>query len=269
VIDPSRVAVRPTKRCLDDLELKFPPIQRPLYELDHPVVRKAQQVPLEVAAGGAERILALSDLVWLKVKVGQSRAIVTELARTSDVRDEIRDSGAWWWVGAAGTRRQDSCDDFYKVLTVECERRGRTTGGPSSVHLLPADIDMKRLSAEAAAQTVLSIKKLVCGLIARSISTGKTWRGELRRHTVSATVRAQDGEAYLLISAEGFLDSSLLAVILAAVPGVDPTEWLPEPKGVFGFEPAPGQILYSTMISAAAQAGIVAAFLPDEDEGFA
>jgi len=36
--------VRPTLRCLtDDLGLKIPPVDEPLDELDHPLLRKATQ----------------------------------------------------------------------------------------------------------------------------------------------------------------------------------------------------------------------------------
>jgi hypothetical protein len=57
-----------------------------------------------------------------------------------------------------------------------------------------------------------------------------------------------DGEAYLAIGAEGFFDPRILAVILTAVPGIAPDDWIPEPKGAFGLEPRLGEILYSTLI---------------------
>jgi hypothetical protein len=61
--------VRPTKRCLDDLGLPFSSVERPLDTLDHSVVAKAQHVPREVAAHGAERVLLARDRVWFKVKL--------------------------------------------------------------------------------------------------------------------------------------------------------------------------------------------------------
>jgi len=65
--------VRPTKRCLDDLELRFPPLDVPLHETEHELIAKAQRLPDEFASGGAERVLAIDDRVWFKVKVGEHR----------------------------------------------------------------------------------------------------------------------------------------------------------------------------------------------------
>jgi hypothetical protein len=262
--DSSRVPVRPTKRCLDDLSLGFPPLEQPLETLDHPVVAKAQQIPEEVAARGAERVLAVRDLVWFKVKIGTDRAIVTELDRTTESRSEIIQADAWWWIGAAGKRREDSDTDFYASLKAECLRAGKGTGDASSIHLLPTDIDLRRLNGELGTQTVLGIKRVVCGLIARSIRDGKIWTAVLSHHKISAIVQARDGEAYLAIGAEGFFDPNLLAVIFAAVPGVAAEDWLPEPKGAFGIQPQPGQILYSAMIPPEFQSRIVDDFLEDD-----
>lgn len=77
--DLARGQVRPTKKCLSDIGLTFPVLTRALSDLDHPVVRKSQSVPDEVAAGGAERILSLTDRVWFKAKVQSFRAAVTRL----------------------------------------------------------------------------------------------------------------------------------------------------------------------------------------------
>jgi hypothetical protein len=56
--------VRPTKRALGDLGLSFPALDVPLAKIDHPLVRKAQELPSEVKAGGAERIVSIDDRVW-------------------------------------------------------------------------------------------------------------------------------------------------------------------------------------------------------------
>jgi len=66
-------SVRPTRRCLDDLELRFPPLDVPLHETEHDLIAKAQRLPDEFASGGAERVLAIDDRVWFKVKVGAYR----------------------------------------------------------------------------------------------------------------------------------------------------------------------------------------------------
>lgn len=122
-------------------------VEQPLDTLDHPVITKAQHVPEEVAAHGAERVLLTRDRVWFKVKIGTDRAVVTELDRASEERAEIAEAGAWWWIGAAGKRKQDSTTDFYTSLEAECARAGKGTGTGSSTHLLPTDIDIRFLSA--------------------------------------------------------------------------------------------------------------------------
>jgi hypothetical protein len=133
--------VRPTRRCLDDLGVAFPPLEQHLQAIDHPVVARAQQVPLEVAARGAERIVSIDDLVWFKVKTGQHRAAVHRLDPADEHRATVSAGSAWWWIGAAGTRKADSgSDDFYARLTAECKRAGRGSGRVSSRHLLPADV---------------------------------------------------------------------------------------------------------------------------------
>lgn len=256
-------AVRPTKRCLDDLGLRFPSVEQSLDTLDHPVVAKAQQVPAEVAAHGAERVLLARDRVWFKVKIGMGRAVVTELDRVTEERAEFVESGAWWWIGAAGRRKQDSSTDFYTDLAAECTRAGKGTGAASSAHLLPADIDIRRLAGELVYRSVLGIRTVVRGLIARSIRNGEVWTATLSSHTISARVQAREGEAYLAIGAEGFFDPRILAVILAAVPGVAPDDWIPEPKGVFGLEPRLGEIVYSTLIPPDAQRAILDEFTDD------
>jgi hypothetical protein len=263
-VTSSRAPVRPTKRCLDDLDLPFPSVEQPLHALTHPIIAKAQQVPVEVAARGAERVLLARDRVWFKVKIGTDRAVVTELDPATEERAEITEAQAWWWIGAAGTRKQDSSTDFYTALAAECTRAGKGTGAATSTHLLPADIDIRRLAGELVYRSVLGIRTLVRGLIARSIRNGEIWTATLRSHTISARVHARDGAAYLAIGAEGFLDPRILAVILAAVPGVASDDWIPEPKGAFGLEPRPGEILYSTLIPPEAQQAILDEFPDDE-----
>ncbi len=99
--DPT--GVRPTKRCLGDLSVALPDLGTPLDEVNHSAIAIAQAVPEQRDAGGAQRILALSDRVWFKVKTGDQRAVVTELTdreRAIDLPDGV---GAWW-IGAAGHR---------------------------------------------------------------------------------------------------------------------------------------------------------------------
>jgi hypothetical protein len=121
--------VRPTKRCLDDLGVAFPPYTESLSGLSHPLVRRAQSLPEEVAAGGAERIRSLGDRVWFKCKTSVYRGAVTHLT-PPELESQPLPSEAAWWVGAAGTRQEGSGSDFYAQIGAEATRRGRGTGGP-------------------------------------------------------------------------------------------------------------------------------------------
>jgi hypothetical protein len=258
-----REPVRPTKRCLDDLGVSFPPLEQQLDVMDHPVVIRAQRVPLEVAARGAERVVAINDLVWLKVKTGPHRAVVHKLAAGSP--PAVMSAGAaWWWIGAAGVRKSDSgSDDFYARLEAECRRAGKGTGQVSSRHLLPADVDLKRLRAELATQVVIGVRDVVCRLVANSIRSGGAWSARLQGHEISVLVRARDGEAYIAVAAERYIDVDFLAVILRSVPGVHSADWLEEPGGAMGVQPGFGQVVRSAIIPPEYQSKIVDQYGPE------
>ena len=267
--DDESSGVRPTKRCLDDLGVAFPPVNQPLHTIDHPLINKAQHLPAEVTAGGAERIKALADRVWFKTKVVNLRGAATRLtpADTADA-EVLAAADAWWWLCAAGERKQDSSSDFYKAIEAEAVRHRSGQPGPdpvSSIHLLPQGIDYTRLRAESLLRVQLALQNGVRRLIYRSIKTGKIWQAEYERHTIKACVRAED-EAYVAVATEGFLDARLIAVILAAVPGLTQEDWQPEPGGVMGVEPAYGQIVFSAMISPETQTLILDEFDGEEVE---
>jgi hypothetical protein len=57
-----------------------------------------------------------------------------------------------------------------------------------------------------------------------------------------------------------------MAVILAAVPGLTKDDWLPEPGGVMGVEPAYGQIVFSALIPPETQTLILDEFDGEEIE---
>ena len=162
------IGVRPTKRCLGDLGAELPDLGVRLEEIDQPVIVSAQAVPEQRDAGGAERIVALTDRVWFKVKTRDHRAAVTEL-RGEELPDWVRPSRGAWWIGAAGRRQADSGQrDFYATLLRECTM-GKTV---SSAHLLPADWDWKRLAAEQAVAWRCEMKRMVIRLIAMSLKNG-------------------------------------------------------------------------------------------------
>lgn len=238
------IGVRPTKRCLGDLGTELPDLGTPLEEIDHPVVANAQSVPEQRDAGGAERVVALTDRVWFKVKTSDHRAAVTEL-RGTDLPDWVRPSRGVWWIGAAGRRQADSAQrDFYATLQRECTT-GRTV---SSDHLLPADWDWKRLAAEQAVAWRREMKRMVIRLVAMSLKTGHLAVAEFQHHRIKALVRAENGhEAYLAIIAEGVPDPQMFALLLDCVPGVAPEDWQPEPSPLAEMDPDSGEIIWSTL----------------------
>jgi hypothetical protein len=66
-----------------------------------------------------------------------------------------------------------------------------------------------------------------------------------------------DVDRYLAETGEGIPDPRVIAVILDAVPGIAREEWLPAPGGAAGINPAPGQIIWSAIISPESQAQIL------------
>ena len=241
---PEPVGVRPTKRCLGDLGVELPDLGVRLEEIDQPVIVRAQAVPEQRDGGGAERVLALTDRVWFKVKTSEHRAAVTEL-RGVDLPDWVRPSQGAWWIGAAGRRQADSAQrDFYATLQRECTT-GRTI---SSDHLLPADWDWKRLAAEQAVAWRREMKRIVVHLVAMSLKNGQLAVAGFRNHRIKAIVRAKDGhEAYLAIIAEGVPDPQMFALLLDCVPGVAPEDWQPEPSPLAEMKPGSGEIIWSTL----------------------
>lgn len=245
--------MRPTKRALDDIGEAFPTIDVELSEIDHPLVVKSQNLPPTVSARGGERVISLSDRVWFKVKVNDLRAVAARLS--DEDLDAIQiDAPARWWLGAAGPRRDGDHRDFYQSLAVELARYARGSSAKvNSARLLPQAVDRRRLLAESAFRIDARFRHLVVNAIARSALGGGACgvmldRDGIIEHDLCAKVHAHDGESYLAISAEGFIDPRMIALVLNAVPGVDPGEWAAEPSGVDGVDPMPGQIIYSTII---------------------
>lgn len=237
--------VRPTRRSLNDLAIKLPDIGLPLEELDNPIVASAQSVPEQRDAGGAQRVLSLTDRVWFKVKTSDQRAVVTEL-RSTDRPMGLPFGVGCWWIGAAGRRQADSPrKDFYESIKRECTH-GKTV---STDGLLPVERDWKRLTVEQAYAWRREMKRLVLHLIAESLRTGHLMVAEFQDHRIKALVRADNGhEGYLAIFAEGIPDPEMFALLLDCVPGVAPTDWQPEPSEVAEMTPSPGEIIWSTLL---------------------
>lgn len=250
--------VRPTKRALCDLGLTFPKLDVPLATIDHPLIGKAQDLPEAVRAGGAERIVSITDRVWFKVKVGDYRGAGGEVESPPD--PTVPDRA--WWLAAAGQRKADTpAQDFYGRLTVECQRAGKGSGGVNSDGILPQSVDYKRWAVELATLAVTAMQGLVRKAIVKSAHDGMYWTVTVQRHVIGALVRRVDGESYLAITSEGFYDQKLVAMLLSSVPGVPADDWSPEPGPVLGIEPDQGQIVFSTMIPPAS----LVALLEEDD----
>jgi hypothetical protein len=63
-----------------------------------------------VAANSVERILSLTDRVWLKVKTGAWRGSAGNVRGAIDdsPRAALETEEVWWWLTAAGARQNDS-----------------------------------------------------------------------------------------------------------------------------------------------------------------
>lgn len=249
------ITVRPTRRALADLDQPLPDLGTPLNAIDHVVIKVAQAVPEQLAAGGAERILALKDRVWFKVKVTDHRAVVTELADGERADDHPPGIGNWW-IGASGRRQADSPQrDFYEAIIREC-----TTGkSVSTVGLLPTEWDWNRLTAEQAIAWRREMKDVVLHLIAMSLTSGKLAVAEFQQHRIKALVTVDNGhEAYLSIIAEAIPNPEVFALLLDCVPGVSPEDWQLEPSPLAGLEPSQGEIIWSTLFPSEVASAILA-----------
>ncbi|MCB1257014.1 MAG: hypothetical protein KDB26_07910 [Microthrixaceae bacterium] len=246
--------VRPTRRTLVNLDIPLPDLGIPLDEIDHAVVQTSQAVPEQRLAGGAERIVALKDRVWFKVKVGDQRAAVTELA-DGECSAHFPPGIGNWWIGAAGRRQADSSQhDFYDSITRECTS-GKTV---STSGLLPTEWDWKRLTAEQAIAWRREMRRVVVHLIALSIASGELEIIDFQGHRIKALVSGRDAhEAYLAIIAEGIPNPEIFALLLDCVPGVSAEDWQPEPSPLAEMEPSSGEIIWSTLLPAGITNAIV------------
>lgn len=249
--------VRPTLRCMrQDLQVALPTADVSLEDVPHELVGKAQRIPELDAAGGAERIVSVRDRIWLKVKTSGWRGAILPPAAVDDVKP-------LWWLGAAGHRQADSEQhDFYARFAAECDRCGAAAGTScDSRSFLPAEEDEHRLSVERALAGVRTTKALVRSLARQSLNTGHACTASVLGWEISILIRT-DGTriaaAYIAIGATGVTDPGTYATLLAAVPGVAPDDWQPEPTEVLGIHAHPGQIVFSALISPEAQALLLA-----------
>ncbi|MFC3991682.1 hypothetical protein [Actinoplanes siamensis] len=120
---------------------------------------------------------------------------------------------------------------------------------------MPADWDWTRLKLELAYEWEADIRRIVRGLITRSLRSGQPYQAEFEHYKVTAWTRANGQETYLVIGTENIADPRVFAIIINAIPGIDHDSWLPEPSGVPGIQPGPGEVIWSTIMptSVAAQ----------------
>lgn len=85
----------------------------------------------------------------------------------------------------------------------------------------------------------------------------------MHNYSVTALARANGGETYLAVGTENIADPKIFAVIINAVPGVDPSSWMPEPSGVVGLEPEPGEIIWSTILPPGVAAQLLDSYFDD------
>ncbi|GAA2488660.1 hypothetical protein [Winogradskya humida] len=129
---------------------------------------------------------------------------------------------------------------------------------------MPSAWDWTRFKLEQAFAWESQIRSTVRHLIARSLHDGRPYQAEFHHYKVTALARAQGQETYLVIGTENIADPRVFAIIINAVPGIDHASWLPEPDGVAGISPQPGEVIWSTIMPPDVAAQILAAFLDSD-----
>jgi hypothetical protein len=221
--------VRPTVRCLrEDLGLPLPPARVPLDEIDHPLLRKAEE---QFAAEDTphERIRAIDDVVLFKVKTGRWRGAVYR----DDPEAEVKE-----WLVAGGTREEGSHDDFYAALHAEAraarqrynaEHDKPLTTDTHTAYLLPGPDDHDRYLIEAATRLARRLNTAVLELVRGSLRDGHEHAADFAGFRLGIIVRAEDGhETYVAIRITGSVHKNLTTTILNRVPGCAPDAWFPE-----------------------------------------
>lgn len=243
----ARDQVRPTRRCLADLEIEPPNLGVRLHEIKHPLIMKAQHTAERERAGGAERIKSLTDRTWLKVKSSSWRGAA---GRVAPMLDTVL---CEWWLVAAGPRAADSAQhDFYAKLETSAHALGARTC--STDFLLPAEWDAKRLAAEAAVLATRLLEMLVRTAAGDSLLNADVRGFQIGKRDVRVRISLlADGQFYLAIGATGNTDVSFMTALFASIPGLAGDDWMPEPSDVLGFEPMPGEIMWSAMITSETQ----------------
>lgn len=263
----TRSGVRHTKRLLDELGVALPTADVSLHLLADEPIPAAQSHPERFEVGGLERVKALRDRVWFKLKSGRWRGAVVRLTDRELVREaEAHDGDALpasdrWWLGAAGLREDGSHRDFYASVAAQtrCAKTPDKPDGVDTDGLLPQAWDRKRLRLERAYQQRRVFEEVMLTAAAKSLRTGKAVVADFSVYSMGVLIRADRGEQYVAFIAKNVLDVRVLAVMLDAFPGVAADDWAPEPGGEFGLTPGPGEVIYSALLPAAVADSILAA----------
>jgi hypothetical protein len=221
--------VRPTLRCLhEDLELNVGPVDRPLEEIDHPLLAKAQEQFADPRTPH-ERIAAVDDQVLFKVKVGRWRGAVWPEAAAAQVP---------LWLVAAGRREDGSTTDFYAALATAAKAaraRYNATHTPAlttsthTAHLLPDETDHARYRAEAAVRLERLLATTVHTLALASLLDGREHQATVTGARLGIQIRASHGhETYIAVRITGSVSDALTVTVLDLVPGCALDGWFPE-----------------------------------------
>ncbi|MBB5955009.1 hypothetical protein FHS29_001579 [Saccharothrix tamanrassetensis] len=247
------MTVRPTLRCLrGDLGLALPPLDEPLDEIDHPLVRKANS-QFALPTGPRERIRSIDDVVMFKVKVQRWRGAVVE-------------SGEPSWMVTAGVREAGSRDDFYEVLATaavaartryNAEHRPPLKSSTFCGQWLPDEDDRDRYRAEAAVRMLRAMRHTVRRLVCASLLDGHEHIGEVAGAELGVLVQgAEDHGTYVALWITGPVPDNLVAVVLDLVPGCDRNDWYPE-FAMPDRSLRPGEQVYSNFMDPAAAARLL------------
>lgn len=254
--------VQPTKAVLQHLGLKVPTIDQPLSDIDHELVKKAQEIPAKRGQGSTMRIRKVDDRTWYKVKIERYRGAVTHLKDDEFPNNEARTQP--WWLCAAGGRESGGHKDFYREFENQWVRNGKT-----SDPWLPTTEDWERCRAEAAYNTDEVVKSIVATSIVRSTLSGKICGIELPPYGARAgiLVRADNGQQRIACVFYRITSPTMIGHFLS-LPCCDITlDWQFEPAkdGMFK-DMDPGEMAFSADLPAEVLSEVLEKYSHEVDE---
>ncbi|HEY4020891.1 MAG TPA: hypothetical protein VGM75_19525 [Pseudonocardiaceae bacterium] len=241
-----------------DLGLSLPPVDTSLSEIDHPLIKKANE-QFRLPTGPRERIRSIDAGVWFKVKIQRWRGAVL-------------DEGEPGWLVAAGIRESGSPDDFYESLATTARAARARYNAERSQSLktdtccqpwLPTADDHDRYRAEYGIRLLHQLRCTVRDLLVRSLLDGHEHSAEIIGSELGIQVRGdEDRETYVALRIVGSVPDQVLAVVLDLVPGCDRDGWYPE-FAMPNRQLRAGEMAYSNIMDPKAAAQL----LQDRDVG--